>query len=69
MVVAIDAELAAYCKEKGINHYHRPVRIPDSQKDTGSNHAISAMKVRQTAGCEQPHAGGTCPAPTNSRSG
>lgn len=45
IVVAIDEELAAYCKEKGINHYHRPVRIPDSQKDTGSNHAISAMKV------------------------
>lgn len=46
LVVAIDQELAGYCKEKGINHYHRPVRIPDSQKDTGSNHAISAMKVR-----------------------
>lgn len=44
LVVAIDQELAGYCKEKGINHYHRPVRIPDSQKDTGSNHAISAMK-------------------------
>ncbi|KAI3438461.1 hypothetical protein D9Q98_000890 [Chlorella vulgaris] len=44
LVVAIDAELAAYCKEHGINHYYRPVVIPDSQKDTGSNHAISAMK-------------------------
>ncbi len=44
LIVAIDEELAAYCKEKGINHYYRPVVIPDSQKDTGSNHAISAMK-------------------------
>ncbi len=34
----------AYCKEHGINHYYRPVVIPNSQKDTGSNHAISAMK-------------------------
>ena len=30
--------------QHGINHYYRPVVIPDSQKDTGSNHAISAMK-------------------------
>ncbi|EFN57650.1 hypothetical protein CHLNCDRAFT_9428, partial [Chlorella variabilis] len=44
LIVAIDERLAAYCKEKGINHYYRPVVIPDSQKDTGSNHAISAMK-------------------------
>jgi hypothetical protein len=44
LVVAIDQELANYCKEHGINHYYRPVVIPDSQKDTGSNHAISAMK-------------------------
>ncbi len=30
--------------QHNINHYYRPVVIPDSQKDTGSNHAISAMK-------------------------
>lgn len=44
LIVAIDEELAELCREKGINHYYRPVVIPDSQKDTGSNHAISAMK-------------------------
>jgi hypothetical protein len=47
LIVAIDQQLADYLKERGINHYYRPVVIPDSQKDTGSNHAISAMKVGQ----------------------
>ena len=27
LVVAIDEELADYCKERGINHYHRPVQV------------------------------------------
>lgn len=44
MVVAIDQELSDHLKKEGINHYYRPVVIPNSQKDTGSNHAISAMK-------------------------
>ncbi|PRW59143.1 Nucleotide-diphospho-sugar transferase family [Chlorella sorokiniana] len=44
LVVAIDEQLRDYCVEHNINHYYRPVVIPDSQKDTGSNHAISAMK-------------------------
>lgn len=44
LVVAIDEPLRDYLSERGIAHYYRPVVIPDSQKDTGSNHAISAMK-------------------------
>ena len=43
-MVALDEDLRDYCKERGIPHYFRPVKIPDTQKDTGSNHAISAMK-------------------------
>lgn len=41
--------------QHNINHYYRPVVIPDSQKDTGSNHAISAMKCAGVAAC-----GGGC---------
>lgn len=44
LVVAIDEELRDYCVQNNINHYYRPVVIPDSQKDTGDNHAVSAMK-------------------------
>lgn len=42
--------------QHNINHYYRPVVIPDSQKDTGSNHAISAMKCAGAgAGGRGPH--------------
>jgi hypothetical protein len=44
LVVAIDERLRDYCQANGINYYYRPVIIPDSQKGTGDNHAISAMK-------------------------
>ncbi|KAG7675171.1 hypothetical protein Ndes2526B_g08029 [Nannochloris sp. 'desiccata'] len=44
LVVAIDEELRDYCVENKINHYYRPVKIPDTQANTGDNHAISAMK-------------------------
>ena len=44
LVVAIDEKLRDYCQERGIPHFYRPVVIPDTQKNAGSNHAISAMK-------------------------
>ena len=31
LVVAIDADLAAYCEQHNVPYYHRPVVIPDTQ--------------------------------------
>ena len=68
-MVAIDEQLRDYLAERGINHYYRPVVIPDTQKDTGMNHAISAMKVgahltAPTGPCTrmEPAPGGALPA-------
>lgn len=31
LIVAIDEELRDYCKEHGINHYYRPVKVMDGK--------------------------------------
>jgi len=44
LIVALDEETTDALKEKNINVFYMPVEIPKSQADTGSNHAVSAMK-------------------------
>ncbi|GAB4823934.1 hypothetical protein N2152v2_010980 [Parachlorella kessleri] len=46
LVVALDEELREFAKQHDVNAYYRPVVIPDTQKDTGANHATSAMKYQ-----------------------
>jgi hypothetical protein len=44
VIVALDTETTDALKAKDINVFYMPVEIPKSQADTGSNHAVSAMK-------------------------
>eukprot|EP01024_Parvocaulis_polyphysoides_P033273 TRINITY_DN29635_c0_g2_i4.p3 TRINITY_DN29635_c0_g2~~TRINITY_DN29635_c0_g2_i4.p3 ORF type:complete len:112 (-),score=13.97 TRINITY_DN29635_c0_g2_i4:192-527(-) len=44
IIVAIDKELYEFLLKKGVNVWYKDVTISESQKDTGSNHAVSALK-------------------------
>eukprot|EP00899_Mesostigma_viride_P013557 jgi/Mesvir1/22201/Mv18797-RA.1 len=44
MVVALDDEIADFLKKEGVAYYRKYVEVPASQKDVGSNHAISGLK-------------------------
>lgn len=46
MVIALDDDTKKNVEEQGFPVFRMEVKIPDSQKDTGSNHAVSAMKFR-----------------------
>mmetsp|Transcript_20288 Transcript_20288/g.61122 ORF Transcript_20288/g.61122 Transcript_20288/m.61122 type:complete len:374 (+) Transcript_20288:581-1702(+) len=46
LIVAIDTQLRDYLAEKGVNVWYKDIQIEQSQKGTGSNHAISALKFR-----------------------
>ena len=46
MVIALDDETKKNVEEKGITAFKMKVKIPESQKDLGSNHAVSALKFR-----------------------
>ena len=42
LIVAIDEELRDYCKEHGINHYYRPVKVRGARVERpGPGHVIS----------------------------
>eukprot|EP00850_Spirogloea_muscicola_P003335 SM000013S26504 [mRNA] locus=s13:732831:733796:- [translate_table: standard] len=44
MVVALDDDVAAFCKQHGVPVLRRDPAISDKQKGTGDNHAISGLK-------------------------
>jgi hypothetical protein len=44
LVVCLDDEIAEFCEENGVPYYRKTLEIPDSQKNAGSNHAISGLK-------------------------
>ncbi|KAL4437001.1 hypothetical protein ABPG75_004140 [Micractinium tetrahymenae] len=46
MVVALDDEAKQNAESFGVPAFRMDVPIPDSQKDVGSNHAVSALKFR-----------------------
>lgn len=44
VIVALDDETERELKARGINVFLMPIQISKSQADTGSNHAVSALK-------------------------
>ncbi|KAL4430612.1 hypothetical protein ABPG77_005852 [Micractinium sp. CCAP 211/92] len=46
MVVALDDDTKKNAESYGLPAFRMDVQIPDSQKDVGSNHAVSALKFR-----------------------
>ena len=44
LVVAIDEQLHEALQERGINTFLVSLQVSDAQKDTGMNHAVSALK-------------------------
>jgi hypothetical protein len=44
VIVALDEETTQEMQKQNINVFHMPIEISQSQKDTGSNHAVSALK-------------------------
>mmetsp|Transcript_11613 Transcript_11613/g.20910 ORF Transcript_11613/g.20910 Transcript_11613/m.20910 type:complete len:402 (-) Transcript_11613:357-1562(-) len=44
LIVALDEETRKWCIENNVNAFLISVIIPDSQKGTGDNHAVSSMK-------------------------
>ncbi|GLC38208.1 hypothetical protein PLESTB_001087700 [Pleodorina starrii] len=44
MVLALDQETLSWCQQNGINAFMMNVSIAASQKGTGDNHAVSALK-------------------------
>lgn len=46
MVVALDDDTKKNAEGYGLPAFRMDVKIPDSQKDVGSNHAVSALKFR-----------------------
>lgn len=46
MVLALDDATKANVEQYGLPAYRMDVAIPDSQKNVGSNHAVSALKFR-----------------------
>jgi hypothetical protein len=44
VIVALDEETTKELEKQNINVFHMPIEISQSQKDTGSNHAVSALK-------------------------
>ncbi|PSC74665.1 glycosyltransferase CAZy family GT77 [Micractinium conductrix] len=46
MVVALDDATKTNAESYGLPAFRMNVKIPDSQKDVGSNHAVSALKFR-----------------------
>ncbi|GIL62084.1 hypothetical protein Vafri_16376 [Volvox africanus] len=44
MVLALDQETVSWCQQNGINVFMMNVTIAASQKGTGDNHAVSALK-------------------------
>jgi len=46
LVIALDDETKRNVESRGINVFRMDVKIPESQKNTGSNHAVSALKFR-----------------------
>lgn len=44
MVVALDDEIAQFCRDNDVPVYRRDATISDAQKGTGDNHAISGLK-------------------------
>lgn len=46
MVVALDDETKKNVEERGLPAFRMTLEIPKSQKDAGSNHAVSALKFR-----------------------
>jgi hypothetical protein len=44
LVVALDDETARFCKENDVVFYRRDAVIPEKQKGTGDNHAVSGLK-------------------------
>jgi hypothetical protein len=44
VIVALDRETEAALTSRGFNAYYMAVPVPESQRDTGANHAISALK-------------------------
>ncbi|GFR47051.1 hypothetical protein Agub_g8736, partial [Astrephomene gubernaculifera] len=44
MVLALDKETEAWCKQNGVNAYYMNLSIASVQQGTGDNHAVSAMK-------------------------
>lgn len=46
MVVALDDDTKTNAEGFGLPAFRMDVKIPDSQKDVGSNHAVSALKFR-----------------------
>lgn len=46
MVVALDDDTKKNAESYGLPAFRMDVKIPDSQKDSGSNHAVSALKFR-----------------------
>lgn len=46
MVVALDDETKKNVEERGLPAFRMTLEIPESQKDAGSNHAVSALKFR-----------------------
>lgn len=46
MIVAIDTKLRDYLGSRNIPVWYKDIKIEDSQKGTGTNHAISALKFK-----------------------
>lgn len=46
LIIALDDETKRNVESRGINVFRMDVEIPESQKNTGSNHAVSALKFR-----------------------
>lgn len=46
MVIALDDDTKSNAESFGLPAFRMDVKIPDSQKDVGSNHAVSALKFR-----------------------
>ena len=44
VVVALDRETETALKSRGLNVFYMSVPVPESQRGTGSNHAVSALK-------------------------
>ena len=47
LVVAIDEQLRDYCKERGINHYFRPVRARSAEPDPACLLAPQGRRVHR----------------------
>lgn len=46
LIIALDDETKRNVQSRGVNVFRMDVKIPESQKNTGSNHAVSALKFR-----------------------